>query len=337
MAELRETRSDSTSRTGSQYERSENQNIKNCTGPGTEEKCPAPPEQPTPHQEKQEACEPEEEAEEYSSPREKENAYPPAKEGAAPVPDEESPAPDPSAEGASVPSGPNLRGPFPRDRNIGRAARVYSPHQMGRPFRSNSTSAISLLGLGRAIDAARDEMSRGMPREALTAGAPGALGGMFKKDEREDSTGSDDGSASQRLNRGRKKIKMEFIKDKGRRGVTFSKRKKGIMKKAYELNVLTKCEILLVVASETGHVYTFATPKLQPIIRQHENLIQQYLNGPSPAEDKLYEGAERFAGADGAGYYKGDGYAYEGIHRGHGYPSGYYQGGYDASQGGSRM
>lgn len=38
--------------------------------------------------------------------------------------------------------------------------------------------------------------------------------------------------------------------------------------------------MLLLVASETGHVYTFATPKLQPLITKPEgkNLIQQCLN-----------------------------------------------------------
>ena len=39
--------------------------------------------------------------------------------------------------------------------------------------------------------------------------------------------------------RGRVKVKMEFIKSKLRRYTTFSKRKTGIMKKAYELATLT--------------------------------------------------------------------------------------------------
>lgn len=85
---------------------------------------------------------------------------------------------------------------------------------------------------------------------------------------------------------GRKKISMEYIEGKNKRSVTFSKRKKGIMKKAYELNVLTGTQILLLVASESGHVYTFATPKLKPIISNHERLIQQCLNTPSSPERK---------------------------------------------------
>mmetsp|Transcript_34658 Transcript_34658/g.87117 ORF Transcript_34658/g.87117 Transcript_34658/m.87117 type:complete len:223 (+) Transcript_34658:995-1663(+) len=85
-----------------------------------------------------------------------------------------------------------------------------------------------------------------------------------------------------RTDSGRRKIIIEYIEDKSRRHITFSKRKAGIMKKAYELSTLTGTQVLLLVASETGHVYTFATPKLQPLIQKPEgkNLIQACLNAP---------------------------------------------------------
>merc|ERR1719431_2093001 len=84
--------------------------------------------------------------------------------------------------------------------------------------------------------------------------------------------------------KGRVKIKMEFIDNKLRRYTTFSKRKTGIMKKAYELSTLTGTQVMLLVASETGHVYTFATKKLQPMITSEEgkSLIQTCLNSPDP-------------------------------------------------------
>jgi len=44
---------------------------------------------------------------------------------------------------------------------------------------------------------------------------------------------------------GRRKINIEFIQDKSRRHITFSKRKAGIMKKAYELSTLTGTQVLL--------------------------------------------------------------------------------------------
>merc|ERR1712088_137362 len=69
-----------------------------------------------------------------------------------------------------------------------------------------------------------------------------------------------------------------------RRYTTFSKRKTGIMKKAYELSTLTGTQVMLLVASETGHVYTFATQKLQPMITSEAGkaLIQTCLNSPEP-------------------------------------------------------
>jgi len=85
---------------------------------------------------------------------------------------------------------------------------------------------------------------------------------------------------------GRRKINIEFIENKSRRHVTFSKRKAGLIKKAYELSTLTGTQVLLLVASETGNVYTFATPKLQPLITKPEGktLIQACLNPPEVSE-----------------------------------------------------
>ncbi|KAL6121517.1 hypothetical protein NUSPORA_01548 [Nucleospora cyclopteri] len=83
---------------------------------------------------------------------------------------------------------------------------------------------------------------------------------------------------------GKKKIKLEYINKKAKRGVTFSKRKKGIMKKAFELSVLTGADILLVVANENGHVYTYATNKLKPVLTRQETLIKDCL-GTSDVEE----------------------------------------------------
>lgn len=49
-----------------------------------------------------------------------------------------------------------------------------------------------------------------------------------------------------------------------------------ICTQAYELSVLTGTQVLLLVVSETGLVYTFTTPKLQPLVTKAEgkNLIQ---------------------------------------------------------------
>lgn len=95
----------------------------------------------------------------------------------------------------------------------------------------------------------------------------------------------DDDDDDEKPGRERRKIEIKFIQDKSRRHITFSKRKAGIMKKAYELSVLTGTQVLLLVVSETGLVYTFTTPKLQPLVTKPEgkNLIQACLNAPEPA------------------------------------------------------
>jgi len=339
MAELRKTRAENSPKTSSPYERAENQNVKNLGRKEKEEKVMRMPQPFTPYDEKSEGYRRERASDEYmySSPRASSNS----KDYSRDREDEYSYSPyERQGTGGRTMS---LHGPLLLQEREDESG--YAPPFPGRQFRSNSVSGASLLSIGQEMerDGHMEKAQRegsgnitpnpgdhGLPREKRGGVnvVPNIL--LFRNEEGLGESGdSEDGAG--RGCKGRKKIKMEFIKDKGRRGVTFSKRKKGIMKKAYELNVLTKCEILLVVASETGHVYTFATPKLQPIIKQHEGLIQQYLNGPSPTfgeVSKMYEASEHFPSKN-TGYYKDtdDTYSYDEIMRGHGYPPGYYQGG----------
>ena len=104
------------------------------------------------------------------------------------------------------------------------------------------------------------------------------------------------------LKTGRRKIKIEFIEDDARRHITFSKRKAGIMKKAYELATLTGTQVLLLVVSQTGLVYTFTTPKLQALVTQAEgrNLIQACLNAPDPPNGGGESGQEDHSAEDGS-------------------------------------
>ena len=94
---------------------------------------------------------------------------------------------------------------------------------------------------------------------------------QFEEEEDEDDT---------RKRSGRRKINIEYIKDKARRHITFSKRKNGIMKKAYELATLTGTQVLLLVVSESGLVYTFTTAKLSPVVKTPDGqlVIQKCLN-----------------------------------------------------------
>ncbi|KAM4749734.1 serum response factor-like isoform 1-T1 [Anableps anableps] len=122
---------------------------------------------------------------------------------------------------------------------------------------------------------------RGVKRERSEDGQSGQSSGGLNRTYSEGGPAVS-GAKPGKKTRGRVKIKMEFIDNKLRRYTTFSKRKTGIMKKAYELSTLTGTQVLLLVASETGHVYTFATRKLQPMITSETGkaLIQTCLNSP---------------------------------------------------------
>ncbi|XP_074502799.1 serum response factor b isoform X9 [Sebastes fasciatus] len=137
-------------------------------------------------------------------------------------------------------------------------------------------SSVGSLGDSRrGVKRERGEMEAAVTGQEVGMIPPGGGGyGMVP--------GGVAGAKPGKKTRGRVKIKMEFIDNKLRRYTTFSKRKTGIMKKAYELSTLTGTQVLLLVASETGHVYTFATRKLQPMITSETGkaLIQTCLNSP---------------------------------------------------------
>ncbi len=84
---------------------------------------------------------------------------------------------------------------------------------------------------------------------------------------------------------GKKKISLEYINKKCKRSVTFSKRKKGIMKKAFELSILTGADVMVMIANETGHVYTYATPKLKPVLKAQEGMITHCIGSSMQAKE----------------------------------------------------
>lgn len=56
---------------------------------------------------------------------------------------------------------------------------------------------------------------------------------------------------------GRRRVEMKRIENKINRQVTFSKRRKGLLKKAEELSVMCDAEIALVIFSSRGKPSTF--------------------------------------------------------------------------------
>jgi hypothetical protein len=59
----------------------------------------------------------------------------------------------------------------------------------------------------------------------------------------------------------RQKIKIKKIDNATARQVTFSKRRRGIFKKAEELSVLCDAEVGLVIFSTTGKLYEYASSR----------------------------------------------------------------------------
>ncbi|KAI8876633.1 hypothetical protein K501DRAFT_279245 [Backusella circina FSU 941] len=68
---------------------------------------------------------------------------------------------------------------------------------------------------------------------------------------------------------GRKKIKIQSIKDERNRQVTFLKRKHGLMKKAYELSVLCDCEIALIIFNNHGKLVQYANTDIDKILMKY--------------------------------------------------------------------
>ncbi|KAM6576490.1 hypothetical protein CsatB_028327 [Cannabis sativa] len=95
----------------------------------------------------------------------------------------------------------------------------------------------------------------------------------------------------------RQKIEIKKIENITARQVTFSKRRRGLFKKALELSTLCDAEIALIVFSTTGKLYHYATSSMPQVIERHkshsdENRLHNKLSQPS---DMLENERKRYA------------------------------------------
>uniref|UniRef100_A0A8C5RJY1 Myocyte enhancer factor 2A n=1 Tax=Laticauda laticaudata TaxID=8630 RepID=A0A8C5RJY1_LATLA len=105
---------------------------------------------------------------------------------------------------------------------------------------------------------------------------------------------------------GRKKIQITRIMDERNRQVTFTKRKFGLMKKAYELSVLCDCEIALIIFNSSNKLFQYASTDMDKVLLKYteynephesrtnsdivETLRKKGLNGcESPDPDDYFE------------------------------------------------
>ena len=68
---------------------------------------------------------------------------------------------------------------------------------------------------------------------------------------------------------GRKKISIQRISDERNRQVTFTKRKFGLMKKAYELSVLCDCEIAVIIFNSHSKLFQYASEDMDKILLKY--------------------------------------------------------------------
>ncbi|KAJ8562679.1 hypothetical protein K7X08_031131 [Anisodus acutangulus] len=68
---------------------------------------------------------------------------------------------------------------------------------------------------------------------------------------------------------GRGKVEIKRIENTNNRQVTFSKRRQGLLKKAYELAILCDAHVGVIVFSNTGKLYEFASSSMEHILARY--------------------------------------------------------------------
>jgi hypothetical protein len=73
---------------------------------------------------------------------------------------------------------------------------------------------------------------------------------------------------------GRKKIAIQRIADSRRRQVTFSRRRFGVMKKAYELSVLCNCDIGLIMFTSNEKLFLYSNRPMDDILLKYTEFTE---------------------------------------------------------------
>ncbi|KAL7165255.1 hypothetical protein ACSBR2_041026 [Camellia fascicularis] len=86
----------------------------------------------------------------------------------------------------------------------------------------------------------------------------------------------------------RGKTEMKRIENATSRQVTFSKRRSGLLKKAFELSVLCDAEVALIIFSPKGRLYEFSNSSISKTIERYQrNTKEQEGSGRKEAEENL--------------------------------------------------
>ncbi|KAJ2997470.1 hypothetical protein HDV02_005511 [Globomyces sp. JEL0801] len=91
--------------------------------------------------------------------------------------------------------------------------------------------------------------------------------------------------------KGKQKIDIKFIESRSHRRDTFYKRKSGLMQKVHELSVLTGNNIMLLMQSDSGNVFSYATPHMRSIFspENESHSVKEVFKQVGIAPSQVYE------------------------------------------------
>ncbi|KAL8542217.1 hypothetical protein ACS0TY_003180 [Phlomoides rotata] len=89
---------------------------------------------------------------------------------------------------------------------------------------------------------------------------------------------------------GRGKIEIKKIENVNSRQVTFSKRRAGLFKKANELAVLCEAELAVIIFSNTGKLFDFASSSMKRVLSRYKKRVD---DTKGPAEEQETEIQQR--------------------------------------------
>ncbi|CAI8609699.1 unnamed protein product [Vicia faba] len=72
----------------------------------------------------------------------------------------------------------------------------------------------------------------------------------------------------------RGKTQLKLIENESYRQVTFSKRRNGLLKKAFELSVLCDAEVALIVFSSTGKLHEFSSSSINKTVERYQRKVK---------------------------------------------------------------
>ncbi|XP_011023983.1 PREDICTED: truncated transcription factor CAULIFLOWER D-like isoform X1 [Populus euphratica] len=72
---------------------------------------------------------------------------------------------------------------------------------------------------------------------------------------------------------GRGKVELKRIENSASRQVTFSKRRNGLLKKAFELSILCEAEVSLIIFSPTGKFYQFSSHDMERSVARYRSEV----------------------------------------------------------------